>query len=468
MIIGAALTIHIIIALAVSVHILLTKREARAAFGWLGVAWLSPFIGSFCYAIFGINRIARRALKLRQTNSLQAGIATRVEHKNGRPQKIPHVESVGNALSRHRVVGGNHLEIFQNGDEAYPEMISAINGAKKTIALSSYIFRMDENGVTFVNALRAAKERGVEIKVLIDGVGGGFFFCPATSRLRSLGIDAHRFLQSLLPWDMPYLNLRNHKKLLIIDGKRGFVGGMNIGSENLLRKKSKLPVRDTHFCFSGPVIVQLLESFVEDWSFTTDEVLDGSGWWPKLKSQGNVKARVIDSGPDHDLGNVEKLLAAAIGSAKHYIRIVTPYFLPDERIGFLLDMAVLRGVTVELVIPQHTDFSLFDWAMDGQLSFMDLNVIKCFRTPEPFDHSKLVTVDGEWCAIGSPNWDVRSMLLNFEILVECHDKDTVSRIDSLIDEKIASAVLQRNGNQNRQNYPSRLRNAVARLLMPYL
>ena len=471
MLFNVMIIVHIILALTVSAHVLLAKRESRAAIGWLGVAWLSPLVGSLAYYIFGINRVARRALKLRKAGPSRLDKAKSISGE-GSAESAPYltcpIRTVGDALSHHPVVQGNHVEVFQNGDEAYPEMIAAIAGARKSIALTSYIFRTDENGLVFIDALNEAKKRGVDIKVLVDGVGGGIFKCPAITKLNELGIDAHRFMLSLMPLQMPNINLRNHKKLLIIDGQLGFVGGMNLGGENLLQKKKQQQVRDTHFCFSGPVVQQLQESFIEDWYFTTDEELRDQNWWPQIEKSGEIEARVINSGPDHDLASIEKLFSAAINGAKHHIRIVTPYFLPEERISFLLEMAVLRGVTVELLIPQHTDFSLFDWAMESQLDFMQANKIACYRSTLPFDHSKLLTVDGKWCAVGSPNWDVRSMRLNFEILVECYDQTTTRKIDRIIDEKIQTAIPHKKTELAWSNLPMRLRNAGARLLLPYL
>ncbi|MGI9353522.1 MAG: phospholipase D-like domain-containing protein [Rhizobiaceae bacterium] len=465
------LTIHIILATAASVHILLSKKQVRAAVSWLGISWLSPIIGSFIYFVFGINRVARRALKFRQlTGAESKDIRSAPVEKSsiGETRVSNLTRRVGDSLADFPLVDGNSMDIFQNGDEAYPEMLAAISAAEKTIALSSYIFRMDKNGRKFVQALADAKDRGVEVKVLIDGIGGGFLKCPAVTELATFGIDARRFLFSLAPWKMSYLNLRNHKKLLILDGKTAFVGGMNIGSENLLRRKLASSVRDTHFKFKGKVVTQLLHSFAEDWFFTAEEELTGEGWWADAENSGTVISRVINSGPDQEPGHAEAIFAAAIVGARERIRIVTPYFLPDEKLQYLLELAALRGVTIDIVVPLKTDFRIFDWAMQGQISLMNLKSINCRNSLQPFDHTKLFTVDGSWCAIGSPNWDARSMRLNFEILVECHGAKAVERVDRIIDEKIEKTAPYGRPPDSWISDGSRLRNAAARLLMPYL
>lgn len=465
------LSVHFILASIVSAHILLTKKQVGAAVGWLGVTWLSPIIGAFFYFIFGINRVARRAKKIQRVSGDKSW--SRTSTKVGESYKASSnacqiIQRVGNELSEFPVVSGNSVEIFENGDEAYPEMLTAIGAAEKTIALCSYIFRMDPNGREFVSALIDAHNRGVEIKVLIDGVGGGLLKCPAVSELSAAGIDARRFLFSLVPWEMSYLNLRNHKKLLVVDGETAFVGGMNIGGENLLRRKRPGNVRDTHFRFRGSVVQQLLQSFAEDWLFTSDHELSGDGWWITPKKKGPIAARVINSGPDHELGNVEAMFAAGITAAKKRLRIVTPYFLPDEKTQYLIELAVLRGVSVDILVPEKTDFRFFDWAMEGQLNLMNLQGVNFRRTAQPFDHTKLLTVDDEWCAIGSPNWDVRSMQLNFEILVECYDLEIVDRINQIIDTKMEESKENAGHRQGLTGFLSGLRNASARLLMPYL
>ena len=431
--------------------------------------WLSPFIGAAIYYAFGINRIARRASKIKRISVFNnkykaAGVFKKTKLK----RHIAKIAQIGDQISEFPIVDGNKLSLLRDGDQAYPKMLQAINDARHSIALGMYIFRQDHLGLKFVDALIAAHNRGVEIRVLVDGVGSGYFFSSVVYRLRRAGIRARRFNHHWLPWRMSFINLRNHKKLLIIDGAVGFVGGLNLGGENIWTKFRKRQVNDTHFRLEGPIVGQLMASFAEDWHFTSSEELNSTIWWPALKSGGSVVARSVNSGPDEDLGNIETVLSIAISQAKHHIRIVTPYFLPDERLQWIIDMAMLRGVKIDLLIPERTDFILFDWAIRGHLGFLKLGGINCQLSPNPFDHSKLITVDGLWCAFGSPNWDVRSLRLNFEILLECYDLETVREIDQLIDDKIMRATPFTGEHLKGRNRFVQLRDAGARLLLPYL
>ena len=313
-----------------------------------------------------------------------------------------------------------------------------------------------------------ARKRGIEVRVLLDSVGIGYFFAAALYRLKSAGIFAARFLHTWLPWRMPFLNMRNHRKLLLVDGARAFMGGMNIGAEYSRQLADRDYVDDIHFQIDGPVARSLMEAFARDWAFTTDENLDRNIWWPELAEHGPVLARGLRSGPDADIYKIEMLVGAALTLAKTRIRIVTPYFLPDQRLQFAIGQACMRGVTVDIVIPDHCDYAFLDWAMRAHLRFFHHIPANIYMSPLPFDHSKLVTMDGEWSLIGSSNWDARSFRLNFEYDLECYDAGLAAQLDAIIDAKISRARKVSHGELAARPVPVRLRDAAARLLMPYL
>lgn len=304
--------------------------------------------------------------------------------------------------------------------------------------------------------------------MLIDGIGSRYFRSTALPLLAASGLKSARFLHDWRPWRTPILNMRSHKKILVVDGRIGFTGGMNIGDENCAGSGPDRAVDDIHFRVEGPVVAQLMLTFAEDWSFTTGEVLDGEVWWPEPKAAGTVVARGIASGPDEDIGNIENVLATAVAQARQRLRIGTPYFLPDERLLTGIVLAAARGVAVEVLLPQRTDHRLLDWAMAAHVGFLDVPGIGFFASRPPFDHAKLVTLDGQWCAIGSPNWDVRSLRLNFEFLLEGYDQGLAGDIDRLIDAKLARARPLSPNRLMRRPILVRLRDAAARLLLPYL
>ncbi len=452
-------------ALAVTVHVLLTKRDVRAALGWIALAWLTPAVGALIYYGFGINRVSRRATRIAAFQGMPAPAAP------DPPALLPEIADLAAIVGRvtgRALVPGNAVALFCGGDEAYPAMLAAIREAKRSIALASYIFRGDETGQSFIDALAEAQGRGVAVRVLIDSVGSGYIYSPALRRLRARAIPAERFLHTWLPWRMPFLNLRNHKKLLIVDGAVGFTGGLNIGDEYSAKLARDGYADDVHIRVDGPITRQLMESFAQDWAFTAGETLDQEIWWPPPEEAGSVFARGVRSGPDTDIGKLEAVLGAALAQARSRVRIVTPYFLPDQRLQFAIAQAALRGVALDILIPEHCDSAFIDWAMRAHVQFLSEapNLVRI--CPAPFDHAKLMTVDGEWCLVGSSNWDTRSLRLNFEFDIECYDRALTGQIDALIDDKLARSRPLVPAELAARPVPLRLRDAAARLLLPYL
>jgi cardiolipin synthase len=452
----------------VSSHVLLRKADVRSALGWIGITWLVPLAGGLLYYLFGINRVTRRALRLHRLG-LEPAQAASVADEPRLPEPIAKLAAIGGRLNTSPLCGGNLVTLLHGGNEAYPAMLEAISSARRSIALSAYIFRDDGVGRQFMEALSEATKRGVAVRVLIDGIGGGYFRSPAWQRLRAEGVPAARFLHTYLPWRMPFLNMRSHKKLLVIDGQLGFTGGLNISDEN--RSSSGTDdarVDDFHARVEGPVVRQMMESIARDWSFTTGEMLEGELWWPQIAPSGEVFARGVRSGPDADLYTTETLFGAALGQARRRVRIATPYFLPDDRLLFAIHQAQLRGVDVKILLPAHTDSRPLDWAIRAHLRFFRHGLSCIALTPPPFQHAKLMTVDQEFCCFGSSNWDTRSLRLNFEFELECYDRGLTARMDrELARMEQSSTPLDREALLNAP-VPEQLRDAAMRLLMPYL
>lgn len=459
----------------VTLDALLRQRDSVVAVAWIGLAWLSPFIGAGLYYLLGINRVRRRALKLSPLAAPPAEPKTGFEFTRDSVPALPDLVKhfvplgvLGERLTGRSLLIGNRLIPLRNGDEAYPRMIDAIRSATRSIALTSYIFRHDRAGKPFVEALADARARGVEVRVLVDGLGSGYFRSGTLRALDKAGVSVARFMHTLVPWRMPYLNMRTHKKILVVDGKIGFTGGMNIGAENLLALNPARPVMDMHFQVDGPVVAHLAQGFAEDWAFTTGEILTGDIWFPALSAIGNEVARGVASGPDEDLEKLQSMMAGAAGRARHAIRIVTPYFLPDRRMLFSLTLAAMRGVRVDLVLPKNSNHPILDWASSALHRELLAAGVRIYLAPPPFDHAKLMTVDGLWALVGSANWDARSLRLNFEYNVECYGTETAPAIDSYINGRISESLLVTEDMLVGRRLPRRLRDAAAKLLQPYL
>ncbi|MGD0209297.1 MAG: cardiolipin synthase [Verrucomicrobiota bacterium] len=457
-------------ALLASAHALLHKRDTRAATLWIGVVWLMPGFGPVLYLVFGVNRIRRRAISLRLKKPSHRAIPQNLgEPQHAGAEHLKMLAHVVNRIAVFPLTSGNHVQPLVNGDEAFPAMLAAIKSAKKTISLSTYIFDNDPTGGQFAAALGRAVTRGVAVRVLIDSAGARYSWPSIIHELRRANVPVARFLPSLAPWRVMTLNLRNHRKLLAVDGQIAFTGGMNIRHGNVLAASPRQPVQDLHFRVEGPLVAQLQAAFANDWAFTTGEVLHGETWFPEPRSTGRgVIARVITDGPDADFETLRLTLLAALAEAQTSVQILTPYFLPDPALITALNLAALRGVRVDIVLPAKNNLPFVHWASRAMWWQMLERGCRIWLTPPPFDHSKLMIVDGHWVLLGSANWDTRSLRLNFELNVECYGREFAHEMTAVLGKKLSGAREVTKAEVDGRALPAKLRDAAARLFSPFL
>jgi cardiolipin synthase A/B len=464
------------LALGAAGHALIHKRDSRAAALWVGFIALVPLLGAVLYLLLGINRIKRRAGRLRgDLKRVRADHAVapcptealpdRLGPDHGHLAALARAES--NVLSR-ALLPGNRIEPLTDGDEAFPAMLDAIARAERSVALSTYIFDRDEAGRAFVDALAAAHARGVAVRVLIDATGTRYSWPSILGLLRRAGIPHARFLPTFPLWRLLSMNLRNHRKILVVDGRTGFTGGMNLRAGHWLDRRPPHPVRDLHFRIEGPVVAHLQEVFADDWFFTTREALRGEAWFPDLAACGPSLARGIADGPDEDFEKLRWTLLAALTAAQRSVRIATPYFLPDASLIAALNLAALRGVAVDILLPEWGNLPIVQWASAALWWQVLGHGGRLALSPPPFDHSKLCIVDDAWSLFGSANWDPRSLRLNFEFNVEAYDPALARRLAADFDRRRARARPVTLADADARRLPVRLRDGLARLLTPYL
>jgi cardiolipin synthase len=273
----------------------------------------------------------------------------------------------------------------------------------------------------------------------------------------------------LLTWSRSVdLNVRNHRKLVLVDGRIGFTGGMNIRDTFMPLDGRPTPAVDLHARVEGPVVAHLQSAFAEDWLFTMGEDLDGPAFFPPPVAAGPALCRGIPDGPDEDFETIRWVLLGVIAAARRRIRIVTPYFLPDPPLITALNVAAMRGVEVEIVLPENGNLPIVQWAQNAQLWQVLDRGCKVWLSPRPFDHAKAMTVDGAWSLFGSANWDPRSLRLNFELDVEVWDPGVAADLDALIDARLMRARPITLHEMDQRPLWLRLRDGVARLVSPYL
>ncbi|NQV28268.1 MAG: cardiolipin synthase [Rhodopirellula sp.] len=465
--------ISVVVSLFASGHVVLYKRDCRAAIAWVGLIWLAPVIGTGLYVMLGINRIERRARTLRPGRTVVDQTSSTLEPSSSphaasfRPHLVQMSKLVRNVTGQ-ELTFGNTVEPLSGEDETYPAMLAAIHSARRTIGLSTYIFDADDVGMEFAKALAAAVKRGVEVRVLIDAVGAEYALSSVVSLLEEFQVPVRTFNPPLISWRFRYANLRNHRKILTIDGSTSFTGGMNIRGGCVTSKKSTVVVDDLHFLLSGPIVKHVQDTFAADWLFAADESLTGEGWYPILNDTGNCIARGIADGPDEQLDQLRLTLLGACQCAERSLKIITPYFLPDASLINALNVAALRGVSVEILIPQRGNEKLVQWACEAQLWQLVDRGCQIRRTHPPFDHTKLLIVDDDWILMGSANWDPRSLRLNFEFGIECYNQSLAVKLLSIFEAKRTASDLVTMTELQSRSLLIRLRNGVVRLASPFL
>jgi len=342
-------------------------------------------------------------------------------------------------------------------------MLDAIGQAQRRVLLCSYIFDNDATGKAFVAALEAAVRHGVEVRVLVDAIGELYSWPRISRALKAAGIPHRRFLPPR--WFPPfgYVNLRTHRKLLIVDGTTGFCGGMNIGDRHATTESGDREADDIHFRLVGPVVDDLEWLFLDDWRFASGEVLEPL---PVGAVEGDVLCRLVSGGPNEDLDRLLFINHGAIDSTHESILIMTPYFLPERDLIVALQTAALRGVEVKIVVPHRSNLPYVDWAMQHWLPQLLAQGVRVFRRPL-FSHAKLLVVDSRYALIGSANLDPRSLRLNFGVGVEIFDTTVAEALEMVIRSVTTTGEVSIPALMSRGRL-RRLRDATVALFTPYL
>jgi cardiolipin synthase len=465
------LLFHVVIAPIAIAHALLYKRDSRAALGWIGISLVFPIAGPLLYFFFGVNRQRARALEMSgsQRKFFRIGYERGTLRPPGTapPEKDSHhLAHVGWSTTSEPLLAGNRVELLENGDAFYPRLLADIRNARRAIRLSSYIFSGKGIGAEICDALVAAASRGVDVHVLVDGLGTMYSLRSAERRLRDTGVKVARFHPlRLFPPDVS-LNLRNHRKLVVIDGETVYFGGMNIDDRHFVAEARKAsPHADLHFRAEGPISTSLDRTFLRDWHIATGETLSPLAAVP---GTGDVKMRAIEDGPDESMDRLSITLLGIISGARHRVRVVTPYFIPSRELLGALQAADVRGVDVKIILPMRSNLRFADWATRHLLWELLQWGVEVYFVPPPFVHSKLVTVDDDYVLGGSANIDPRSLRLNFEIGVEMFDRNVATHAAHYIDTLCTDARQVTLEEMDHRSLPARFRDGFFWLFSAYL
>jgi cardiolipin synthase len=447
-------------------HALLYKRDPRAAMGWIMACIFVPYGGPIAYYLFGINRVRTRGRDLRpRFLHISSEVGTRSAKSSQRGELG--LRDIGWRISGRSLTAGNAVQPLYNGDQAYPAMLEAIGSATRRVYLATYILLLDEVGEQFAAALQAASERGLDVRVLIDGFGEFYAFRRVSRVLQKRGVKVARFLPPRLFPPSINVNLRNHRKLLIIDDAVAFAGGMNIGENHVAGESQPREVSDVHFELRGPVITELAHVFRSDWHFATGNS-DAVAAETPAAPDGQMQCRVLPDGPDDELDVLSGTIQAAISSAREKLDIMTPYFLPSRDLIGALESAALRGVLVRLVLPAKNNLPYMNWANRNVLADLLRWNIDAYYQPAPFCHAKLLCIDKDYSLIGSANLDARSLRLNFELGIEVFSEKLNTELTNYFDRVIATSRRIELAELAQRSTATRIRDAAAALMSPYM
>jgi cardiolipin synthase A/B len=423
-----------------SIFVILERRQPAATLAWIVTLLFVPFLGSLLYYLFGRLRFdRRRRLRSRALAQLEMELdqleEERVEPFSetldnwmanlfiDEPTVEPENEAdralIGLALrvGATQVFQGNGEEVLCNAQQAYPAIEEAIQLAQHHIHLEYYIFRPDNSGRWLRDLLVERARHGVEVRLLYDGIGSHEIDEEFLRPLVEAGGKASSFSPLRFPFRLrrSKINFRNHRKIIVIDGRIGFTGGLNIGDEYQGHDPHLGFWRDTHLKIEGPAVRGLQQIFAEDWCYGTRELLIDRIYYPLLEGAGSDLVQIIPSGPDQNWEPIRRIYFFAIVNARNRVWITTPYFVPDEAILTALTTAALRGVDVRLLLPNRSDLSLVTYA--GRSYYRDLlrAGVRIYEYQKGLLHAKTLVVDGTSGTIGSANMDIRSFSLNFEV-----------------------------------------------------
>ncbi|MCK5835436.1 MAG: cardiolipin synthase [Lentisphaeria bacterium] len=421
--------------LFVSVHIITNKHDTpTSAIMWLAILYIFGWVGVSFYLIFGINRLNNNEIKIAKfyqgvlIHSKQVHTVFSEFTRSCNPFYSSGSKDLSIVLDRLLpdlpALSGNAIKLYNDGDEAYPEMLASIQNAKHTIHLCYYIISADNIGQSLIMALNERAHAGVKVRVIYDQVGSGWNFSKIIKRLGktkspNLLIRPFKFLNLLAPYR---LQLRNHRKLMVIDGHTVYSGGLNISSVNS-SKYNKLMVHDINCKIEGPSCGHFQLCFLIDWFYANKKIqlndLVGPGYFHTAESKGDNVLRICQSGPGQNTGASASVFMAATQVARKKFWIMTPYFTPGPEFISSLILTAARGVDVRIILPCSSDHFIMNFAIKSYYTQLLEGGVKIYEKQGTFNHSKAMLVDDEWTLLGSSNCDNRSFNLNFELDFVC-------------------------------------------------
>lgn len=454
--------------------IFIERKEPTTTWAWLLILLILPGIGFILYLIFGQNlsrqKIFREKKGSDEIKSRELQEKFKEEKRNGNiSEEFMELIKMNYNNSRALYTTGNSIETFINGEYKFERLIRDIRAAKNFIHIEYYIFRLDSLGKTIIEELKKKVDEGVEVRLLVDGMGSKSLRGKQIKYIRSLGIKFHVFFPGILPYLNIRLNFRNHRKIVVIDGKIGYVGGFNVGDEYVNKGDQFDFWRDTHVRIQGEAVNELNKRFILDWDYASEgELKDYSKYFVNEKEYGDIGIQIISSGPDHKEEYIKHAYMKIINNAKKNVYIQTPYLVPDEPMKEALKIAALSGIDVRIMVPGKPDHFFMEWILSANMGELLECGVKIYRYQKGFIHSKAIVSDGKVSSIGTANLDIRSFQLNFEINAIIFDKIFAKEQERIFEKDIEYCNLVTLEEYKNRGRIIRIKEALISLISPIL
>jgi cardiolipin synthase len=439
--------LYLITVFSISLMIVFENRNPVKTLAWLLVILLVPVAGVVIYVLFG-RYYRKQKIYSRKGMADSRRLAAHVNRQVGMLPRVLADESEAVRSKRHLIhlmlnnnrsllTLDNKIDLLVNGKQTFPAMLDAIASATNYIHLESYRIEPDTLGTEFRELLERKAREGVKVRVIFDDVGSWNIHKAYLREMRASGVQIFPFMPVRFPSFSSKINYRNHRKILVIDGRVGFVGGLNIADKYLHGLPDLGPWVDTHLKIEGEAVAALDRVFISDWDFVSGEELKPESFLKHVIKIGNrCLVQVASSGPDTDWATIMQVYFSAIATAKSSIYLTSPYFSPDESILTALKTAALGGVDVRMIFPKHSDSIISNWNTRSYITELLEAGVRIFLYEQGFIHSKYLLVDSVFSSVGSPNVDVRSFDLDFEVTALIYDEEFAARLGVLFEEDL--------------------------------
>ena len=451
--------------------VLIRKKHPVSAWAWCLTVIFIPYLGVLLFLVFGASRVRRRLRRklIHRSRFLRQWTGSRHDSVNAVSTPTwggmdQYTIRVGAAPAS----DGNDIRLYSDGCRAFEEKFEAIRNARHHVHLEYFILRNDSTGRALIDLLLKKTAEGVQVRLLVDGVGSREAR-PFVKELRQAGAKAMSFLLPRLFSSRFTLGLRNHRKILVCDGKIGFMGGLNVGDEYMGKDPSFGYWRDTHVKVTGPAVLSLQRVFVEDWDFASGELLVGDDYFPEPLLNGDARLQIVWSGPDQENNATRETFFAAITAARKRLWIATPYLVPDGALLAALRSTALRKADVRILTQSYPpDHWITYWA--GRYFWEEL--LSCgariYEYQKGMMHAKVAIADSSWACVGSANLDIRSIRLNFEVNCHIHTPNVIAELESVFEEDLNHATEIKLHDFRRRPWRMQLAENVCRLFSPLL